>query len=98
MTTRGTAPPISTGMETPTNRAFSLATARGEVYPHRRVLFSTPQIKPHQPPPRRDPRLELHNPDAGRDAEAWPSRPARVHHRHRPIHQLEQRLVRVTLQ
>src|SRR5438270_5749081 len=53
--------------------------------------------QPHQPPPRRDPRLELHNADAWRDPEARPLRPARIHHRDRPIHQLEQRLVGVTI-
>src|SRR5438105_13635637 len=53
--------------------------------------------QPHQPPPRRDPRLELHNADAWRDPEARPPRPARIHHRDRPIHQLEQRLVGVTI-
>src|SRR5216684_2333812 len=51
----------------------------------------------HQPRPRRDPRLELHNPHARGDPEPGPPRPAWVHHRHGAVDKLEQRLVGVAV-
>src|SRR4029077_10600985 len=53
--------------------------------------------QPPQPTPRRDPGPTLHNAAAWRECEEVAARPARVHHRYRPIHQLEQRLVGVTV-
>src|SRR6266699_2436848 len=50
-----------------------------------------------QSPPRWNPRLELHDPHRWLELEARLPRPARVHHRHRAVHQLEQGLVGVAV-
>src|SRR6266513_4879914 len=66
-----------------------------------RVLRRTCNVLPrgqlHQPRPGRNARLELHDPHRWLELEARLPRPAGVHHRHGPVHQLEHRLVGVSI-